>query len=250
MQSPVPCRCAGREHESCTLGHHWVCVRDLWMWWEVFLNQQVLALKFPVFLQMGLFRDLPSAAAFARPRSVWHTWEPEQAPATACGLSWSRLHPFLYSEPLWVSDWASRTLQTRDSLRVPRFPSGGSSFARKFERASYFLLGKFVRIDALAEICSSGQAILYLYTDTEELEGAGRGSCREEGAELWILVVSTLGLSPDREPKGPESSACALTASPVSFLPTSIVFSWNSASCFPNYSTAILNPIVAWGSRS
>lgn len=109
-----------------------------------FLIQQVLALKFPMFLQLGPFRDLPSVAVFAGPRSVWHTWEPEQSPALACGLSWSRLHPVLYSEPLWVRDLASRTWQSRDSLSVPKFPSRGSSFARKFAGASHLLLGRFL----------------------------------------------------------------------------------------------------------
>lgn len=135
------------------LGTHWVCVRDLWIWWGIFLNQQVLTLKFPLLLQLGPFRDLPSAAVFFGPRGVWHTWEPEQVPALACGLSWSRFHPVLYSEPLWVRDLTSRTWQSRDSLSGPRFPSRGSSFARKFAGASHLLLGRFLRIEALAGIC-------------------------------------------------------------------------------------------------
>lgn len=102
--------------------HTWaplLCVRDLWIGWGLFyLNQQVLALKFPVFLQMGPFRDLPPAAVPSRARAVWHTWEAEQAPAFFCGLSWPRLRPVLYSVSKWLSiqdlahqgqPWSSQT---------------------------------------------------------------------------------------------------------------------------------------------
>lgn len=161
VQSPVPCRCAGRESESHTLGHPLgLCEGSVGIMRGFFIPIGA-GFKIPSVSKMGLFRNLPSAAVFAGPRGVWHTWEPGQAPALACGLSWSRLHPVLYSEPLWVSDQASRTLQGRDSPWVPRFPSGGGSFTRKFAGASHLLLGKILRTEALARICISGQAVLY-----------------------------------------------------------------------------------------
>lgn len=140
MQSPVPGRCAGRESESHKLGFVWgICGYD-----EGFFKPTSAGFKIPSVSTDWTIQESSFCSSFSRPRGVWHTWEPEQAPALACGLSWSRLHPVLYSEPLWVSDQASRTLQSRDSLWVPRFPAGGGSFTRKSQEHRTFCWTNFL----------------------------------------------------------------------------------------------------------
>lgn len=162
-----------------------------------------MALKFPVFLQTGQLRDLPSAADFPRAGGVWHTWEPEQAPAFACGLFWSSLHPVLYSEPLPVSEWTSRTLQTWGSLRVPRFPSGGvAALPENLQEHHTFCWANFLgwRHQELGFVVQDKQCCTNHYKYRHW--GAGRRELSLESClcSSWVQVPTQSPKAPNPQP--------------------------------------------------